>query len=69
VSVDTYLKRKNLTRYQRVQHGGVEILVAPILASQASRISLDVRRGWFTRSFELQVEPLGDHFHSPACSH
>jgi hypothetical protein len=69
VSVDTYLKRKNLAPYRRMPVGDVEVLVAPILVQQASRIVVARRRGLFGGSFDVDIEPRGDHFHSPACRH
>ena len=69
MSVDTYLKRKNLAPYRRVEQEGVRVLVAPILATQARRITLDVRRRLLWTSLTAEIEARGDHFHSPACSH
>jgi hypothetical protein len=69
VSVDTYLKRKNLRPYRRLPVDDVEVLVAPILVQQAKRIIVSRRRGLWGGAFEVEVEPRGTHFHSPACRH
>ena len=66
MSVDTYLKGKNTSRYRRVEHEGLEFLVAPTLVAQARTINLDVRRSLiFWRSFQIEVVPREDHFHGP----
>lgn len=69
MSVDTYLKGKNLTRYHRVRHDGLEVLVTPFLVSAARTIVLDYRRGFLWRSLQVEVEPRDDHFHSSSCRH
>ncbi len=69
MSVDTYLKRKNLSRYNRQRHDEVEVLIAPFLVQAARSISLDFAKGLFRRRFEVFVEPRRDHFHSNACRH
>ena len=69
MSVDTYLKGKNLQRYQTVIHQDVRLLVAPALYSQSRSIRLDVSDFILWRSLRADVEPIGDHFHSPACRH
>lgn len=61
MSVDTYLKGKNLGRYQRVQYGDVEVLVAPALPRWAARVHLDVKKFLFWKSFEV----FADHAHGP----
>jgi hypothetical protein len=69
VSVDTYLKGKDLSRYRTVLNEDVRIVVAPLLHSQARTITLDVSDFLFWRSLKAEVEPIGDHFHSPSCRH
>ncbi len=61
MSVDTYLKGKNLSKYQRVEYGDVEILIAPTLPRWAKAVFLDVRRFLFWKSFEV----LAEHNHGP----
>ena len=65
MSVDTYLKRKNLSPYGAVEQEGVKILVANSLASWAEAVHVDVRRGWFSKSFEVAAL----HKHGTTCRH
>lgn len=69
MSVDTYLKGKNLSRYRAVYHDDMKLLIAPTLYSQARSITLDVSDFLLWRSLKAEVEPVGDHFHSPGCRH
>ena len=69
MSVDTYLKGKNLARYRTVLYEDLKLLVAPALYGQARSIRLDVSDFILWRSLRAEVEPMGDHFHSPACRH
>lgn len=69
VSVDTYLRRKNLSRYNRQTRDGVDVLIAPFLVQAARRITLDYRRGFLRRTLDVEVEPRWDRFHGPACRH
>ena len=61
MSVDTYLKGKNLSKYQRVEYGDVEILIAPSLPRWAKAVYLDVRRFLIWKSFDV----LAEHSHGP----
>jgi hypothetical protein len=61
VSVDTYLKGKNLGRYQRVSYGDVEVLIAPTLPRWAAEVRLDVKKFLFWKSFDVTAE----HAHGP----
>ena len=65
MSVDTYLKRKNLSRYQRAQHGGINILLANSLVSWAKSVEISERRFLLWKSLEIEVEPLQPHAHGP----
>ena len=65
MSVDTYLKRKNVSSYGAVEHEGVKVLVAPSLTKWAEAVHVDIRQGWFSKSF--QVEAM--HRHGATCSH
>jgi hypothetical protein len=69
VSVDTYLKGKNLQRYRTVLDEDVKVLVAPDLYAQARTIRLELSDFILWKSLRAEVEPIGDHFHSPACRH
>ena len=61
MSVDTYLKGKNLSAYHKVEQDGVEIHVAPALLQWASSAVVDTRRGFLKDRFAVGV----DHKHQP----
>ena len=61
MSVDTYLKGKNLAPYHTVEHGDVKILVAPKLIQWAAAVSLDVKQFLIFKSFQVGAE----HKHAP----
>ncbi len=61
MSVDTYLKRKNLAPYHTIEQGGVKILVAPSLIRWAEAVQLDVKQFLIWKSFQIEVE----HRHGP----
>ncbi len=63
MSVDTYLKGKNTSRYQIVRQQGLEILVAFGLPRFAKSVHLETKRFLFWRSFAVAVDPL--HAHGP----
>jgi hypothetical protein len=65
VSVDTYLKRKNLEPYTPIEHQGVTIYVAHALQRWAEAVTVDTRRSLFGQGFD--VEAL--HKHGLACRH
>ncbi len=65
MSVDTYLKGKNVSRYAAVKHGDVTILVAPSLLRWAKSVHLDVKQFLIWKSFDIEAE----HQHGPACAH
>jgi hypothetical protein len=61
VSVDTYLKRKNLSRYQPLQLDDIEVLVTPQLRQWASRVEIEVHRFLLWKRFDV----FADHRHQP----
>jgi hypothetical protein len=61
VSVDTYLKGKDLSPYQRLEIDDVELHVSPALSTWADRASVTVRSGALGKRFEI----LADHKHQP----
>jgi hypothetical protein len=61
VSVDTYLKRKNLTKYQTQELDGIELLITPLLSQWASRVEVDIDRFLFWKRFDV----IADHAHRP----
>jgi hypothetical protein len=65
VSVDTYLKRKNLGPYQPVDYDGVRVYVANSLARWAEAVHVDGKRGLLTRSFLVEAT----HKHGATCQH
>lgn len=65
MSVDTYMKGKDLTPYERVAADDVEVLVDPALAQLASHLEVGTRGAAFWRGFDVTVE----HEHGPACRH
>ncbi len=63
MSVDTYLKRKNLARYHTSQAGDVVILLSQRLGTWAQSISISTKRFLFWTSFDVEVVPI--HAHAP----
>jgi hypothetical protein len=62
VSVDTYLKRKNLSRYQQVEHEGLTVHLAPALLQWAEEVHVDAERSLFVfKRFLVDVA----HRHRP----
>ena len=66
MSVDTYLKRKNLSRYHVSRKDDVVILLSQKLGTWAQSISISARRFLFWTSFEVGVVPI--HAHAPGVS-
>ena len=65
MSVDAWLRGKNLSRYETVRHGDLTVHVAPALRRQASAVLVDAGRFLFWRRFRVEAE----HRHGPACAH
>ena len=61
MSVDTYLKGKNLAPYRTVEQDGVKILVAPKLIQWAASVQVGVKQFLIFKSFEVGAE----HKHAP----
>ena len=61
MSVDTSLKRKNLTKYQTQELDGIEVLITPVLSQWASRVEVDIDRFLFWKRFDV----IADHAHRP----
>jgi len=59
VSVDTYLKNKNLGKYRAQDLDGIEVLVTPVLSQWASRVEVEVDRFLFWKRFDV----FTDHRH------
>lgn len=65
MSVDTYLKRKNLAPYRAVEYQDVKILVAPSLVNWAEAVHVGAKQFFIWKSFDVEAE----HRHGIACEH
>jgi hypothetical protein len=61
VPVGTHIKGRRLERYQRMQTGDIEVLIAPALPQWASRIDVDAGRFLFWQRFDVEAQ----HRHQP----
>ena len=61
MSVDTYLKGKNIKPYAAVDLEGLRVLVSPRLAEWAETVEVGLSKFLFWKSFEVLVE----HKHAP----
>ena len=68
MSVDTYLKRKNTSRYSATEHEGVKILVAPRLLQWAQAVEVGTKQFLIWRSFAVEAEAK-PHKHGINCAH
>lgn len=68
MSVDTYLKGKNLSRYRVAQHEGIKILIAPPLLQWAQAVQVSAKQFLIWRSFEIEAVAK-PHQHGATCSH
>ena len=65
MSVDTYLKGKDTSRYVALEHDGARVLLSPALVRWAGRVELATRPGLFRQRFAVYLE----HRHTAACQH
>lgn len=65
MSVDTYLKRKNLAPYRAVEQDDVKVLVSPNLIKWAKAVRVETKQFLIWRSFQVAAE----HLHRPSCAH
>ena len=63
MSVDTYLKGKNLSRYHATRTNNVVIFLSQRLGTWAQSISISAKHFLFWTSFDLDVAPI--HAHAP----
>ena len=56
VSVDTHIGRRNTSKYHHIRQDGVELLVAPDLAHNASRLFIESKQFLFFKHLKAQVE-------------
>lgn len=68
MSVDTYLKRKNLSSYQPLELEGLKLLMAPSLIKWAEAVHLDVKQFLLWKSFNVAAIP-NEHQHGASCRH
>ena len=66
MSVDTYLKGKNLSKYRELhQDDQIKIMIAPTLVRYAHRIELVTRK----KLIGSKLVAVAHHEHSAACRH
>ncbi len=65
MSVDTYLKGKNTSRYVRHAEDDVTVLIAPTLVRYASKIELVTRK----KLIGAKLVAIAHHEHTAACRH
>ena len=65
MSVDTYLKGKNTSRYRRFEQDEVTVLVSPTLIQYAQRVELVARK----KLIGSKLVALAHHEHGAACRH
>ena len=63
MSVDTYLKRKDLSRYHTARTDNVVLLLSQRLGTWAQSISISAKRFLIWTSFDVEVVPI--HSHAP----
>ena len=66
MSVDTYLGAGKSTKgYLVMRERDVRVLVAGVLSTSAARAKITLKRFLIWKSIAVELEPIGDHFHSP----
>lgn len=65
MSVDTYLKGKNISRYRRHEEDDVTVLIAPTLVGYASKIELVTRK----KLIGAKLVAIAHHEHTAGCRH
>ena len=67
MSVDTYMGAGKSTKgYLVMRERDVRVLVAGVLSTSAARVHVTLKRFLIWRSISIEIEPIGDHLHSPA---
>ena len=56
VSVDTYIGRRNTTRYRSLEQEGVEVLVSDAIAPYIENIELDCKKFLFVNRMRALLE-------------
>ena len=62
VSVDTYIGRRNIARYQSLAQEGIEVLVSEALAPYVSNIELDCKKFLFVNRMRALLELNDGYF-------
>lgn len=65
MSVDTYLKGKNTSRYRKHEDDDVTVLIAPTLVNYANKIELVTRK----KLIGTKLVAIAHHEHSATCRH
>ena len=65
MSVDTYLKGKDTSSYQKITHEDITILVSKPLTRYASRVELVTQK----KLLGHKLTALAHHQHTAACRH
>ena len=61
MSVDTYLKRKNLSAYRTASYEDIKILVSDRLLSWAEGLRISARRFLIWKSLKIEIAPVHQH--------
>jgi hypothetical protein len=74
VSVDTYLRGKNLGAYSTVSIGAesddpINVLVSQKMAQWASDVAIGIRKFLIWESFDVRVIPVHAHAPGITCKH
>ena len=56
VSVDTYIGKRNTSRYQKLVQEGVEVLIADVIAPHLKAIELDCKKFLFVNRMRALLE-------------
>ena len=61
MSVDTYLKRKNLSAYRTATYEDIRILVSDRLLNWAEALRISSRRFLLWKSLKIDLAPIHQH--------
>ena len=61
MSVDTYLKRKNLSAYRTANYEDIRILVSDRLLNWAEALRISSRRFLLWKSLKIDLAPIHQH--------
>ena len=63
MSLDTYMKRKDVSRYHTAQSDDVVLMLSPTLGTWAQSISITAKRFLFWTTLAVNAVPI--HAHAP----